>query len=338
MWLSNRSSVMETFGRMDKTEGTVKAFEAEPSASSLLGLQWNMAEDTLEVCRGTSKDLPSRITQRVVLSFVASVFDPLELFAPFTMRMRILLKIIWSKLGQLWDNEVSDEKKLCFQSWKSELQQLKELQLARCYFKGKPQSMQLHIFSDASLEAMCVVSYIRALTENGVEVSFVVGKCRIAPMKQQTIPKLELQAALYSVRMRQLITEGHDILVDSVFHWTDSRTVLQWLKSAHKKQQVFVANRVGEILDHSTVDEWRHVRGALNPADIGTRGMTVSQLLESEWLTGPAWLLDPTETWLDESSAVEEEEEQEEALELSCLSQAQSGFDWTRMSKFSKLT
>ena len=53
-------------------------------------------------------------------------------------------------------------------------------------------------------------------------------------------------------------------------------TVLQWLHSAHKIQQVFVANRVGETLDQSTVDEWRHVKIKMNPTDMGTREVTVS--------------------------------------------------------------
>ena len=129
---------------------------------------------------------------------------------------------------------------------------------------------------------MCKVAYLRAEDDDGVELSFVIGKCRIAPMKQQTIPKLELQAALYSVRLRQLISADHDIQFQTVTHWTDSITVLQWLHSAHKRPQVFVANRVGEIWDQSTVDEWRHVKGTMKPADIGTREVTVSQLLESE--------------------------------------------------------
>ena len=54
-------------------------------------------------------------------------------------------------------------------------------------------------------------------------------------------------------------------------------TILQWLHSAQKKQQVFVANRVGEILDQSPVDEWRQVKGTMNPIDTGRRGVTVSQ-------------------------------------------------------------
>ena len=83
----------------------------------------------------------------------------------------------------------------------------------------------MHIFSDASLESLCIIAYVRAEDEDGVKLSFVIGKCRVAPMKQQTIPKLELQAALYSVRLRQLITEDHDIQIHKVTRWTDSMTV-----------------------------------------------------------------------------------------------------------------
>ena len=332
-WITNNSIVMNSFKEGDRAESTTKMFEAEPAASSLLGLQWNMEEDTLEVCRGVSKEIPSKITQRVVLSFVASVFDPLGVFAPFTMRMRILLKTTWAKCGQLWDEMIAEDNKSSFLQWVSELQQLKEMNLERNYFTTKPEVVELHIFSDASLEAMCMVAYLRAETANGVQLCFVVGKCRIAPMKQQTIPKLELQAALYAVRLRQLITQGHDIAIANVYHWTDSLTVLQWIHSARKKQQVFVANRIGEILDSSSVDEWRHVKGTMNPADIGTRGMTVSQLSESEWLTGPAWLRDPKDSW-DEQITLEEVSE----LETTCLSHVQPPIvDWSRISSYRKL-
>ena len=64
---------------------------------------------------------------------------------------------------------------------------------------------------------------------------------------------------------------------------------------------MFVANRVAEILVSSSVDQWRHVEGALNPDDIGTRGKSVHQLEESEWLTGPAWLRESEDAWLQTS-------------------------------------
>ena len=83
-----------------------------------------------------------------------------------------------------------------------------------------------------------------------------------------TIPKLELQAAVYGVRLRKQILNEHDATIDKIFHWTDSSTVLQWPQAAHKEQQVFVANRAAEILENSLMYQWRHVKGVVNPADI----------------------------------------------------------------------
>ena len=329
-WICSNEEVTRSIPEQDRSQAKSKTFEAEPHTSSLLGMQWNVDNDTLEVCRGGDKELPIKITQRVVLSFVASVFDPLGLFAPFTMRMRVLLKTIWAKSGQQWDDKIDTEEQQ-FLDWVKELAELKNMPLKRRYFEKRYKKIDLHIFSDASLESMCIVAYLRAEDDEGVELSFVIGKCRIAPMKQQTIPKLELQAALYSVRLRELITENHDIQIQTVTHWTDSMTVLQWLHSAHKKQQVFVANRVGEILDQSTVDEWQHVKGTMNPADIGTRGVTVSQLLESEWLNGPAWLKQRPGSWPEQPMLVDDDD-----IAL-MTTPAESIIDWSRFSKYKRM-
>ena len=96
---------------------------------------------------------------------------------------------------------------------------------------------------------------------------------------------------MYSVRLRTLIVQEHDLHIDIVTHWTDSVTVLQWLQSADKKN-VFVANRAADILENSTIDEWKHVKSEINPSDIGTRGSTIEKLTESDWLSGPIWLKD----------------------------------------------
>ena len=79
-----------------------------------------------------------------------------------------------------------------------------------------------------------------------------------APIKELSIPRLKLQAALHSVRLRTLIVQEHNLHIGSVTHWIDTVTVLQWSYSADKN--VFVANRAAEILENSTIDEWKHVK------------------------------------------------------------------------------
>ena len=107
-------------------------------------------------------------------------------------------------------------------------------------------------------------------------------------MRHLSIPRLELQAAVMAVRLKEQIVKEHETKIHSCNFWTDSTTVLQWIHSSHRKQQVFVANRVAEILDTTNVSQWNHVRGISNPADIGTQAINVDKLKKSEWLAAPA--------------------------------------------------
>jgi hypothetical protein len=61
-------------------------------------------------------------------------------------------------------------------------------------------------------------------------------------------------------------------LQDVLFH-TDSQTVLSWLNSKDYKFEVFVANRVGKILNNTEAAQWHHVPGVNNPADACSRGI-----------------------------------------------------------------
>ena len=74
-----------------------------------------------------------------------------------------------------------------------------------------------------------------------------------------------------------------------MFMWTDSTTVFQWLNST-SKQPVFDASRVAEILESTSIDQWFHVLSGDNPADTGTRGITVDSLKQSIWINGPSFL------------------------------------------------
>ena len=216
-----------------------------------------MDSDSLVVCRGIDQEIPAKITQRVVLSFVSAVFDPIGICSPFTIRMRFLLKSIWASMGQSWDKELSAEHVKVFKDWCSELQEIRTMSINRLYFDSGCTNLRLHVFTDASEEAMCIVAYLQ--DDTTLKLSYVIGKCRVAPIRHMTIPKLELQAAVYGVRLRKLILSEHDVKIDSIYHWTDSSTVLQWLQAADKKQQVFVGNRAAEILENSSMDQWRHI-------------------------------------------------------------------------------
>ena len=64
----------------------------QENSSHVLGLKWEHTNETLVVSRGTSCAITKSLTQRLVLSLVSKVFDPIGLVAPFTVGARLLLK------------------------------------------------------------------------------------------------------------------------------------------------------------------------------------------------------------------------------------------------------
>ena len=162
---SNNEAVTEAIPEDLKSISNTKQVELEPNTEgpSVLGLQWAVTDDSLQVCRGTNKEFEASITQRKILSLVSSVFDPNRLFAPFSVHMRRLLKSIWTKNGQHWDNEVKpSEEEEEFLRWKEQLPIVAETSIDRRYFNRERDKTELHVFSDASEDTMCAVAYIRS--------------------------------------------------------------------------------------------------------------------------------------------------------------------------------
>ena len=211
-----------------------KVIPKPDESSHVLGLKWNHACDTLVVSRGTSPVANKKVTQRVVLSVVSAVYDPLGLVAPFTVQARLLLNDIWRLSGQQWDDDLPNEIVTKFNEWSKELPTLSELQIPRSYFEERVETLELHIFGHSSQDFFSAIAFLRGkratTTGYATELAFVFAKARAAPMKALTIPKLEIQASLLAARLRKEIENALTVRVDNTFLWTDSTTVLQWLQ------------------------------------------------------------------------------------------------------------
>ena len=58
-----------------------------------------------------------------------------------------------------------------------------------------------------------------------------MAKTRVAPLKQLTLRKLELMAALIGARLSSFIMNSIKLFPSVVHLWTDSQIVLYWLQS-----------------------------------------------------------------------------------------------------------
>ena len=60
----------------------------------------------------------------------------------------------------------------------------------------------------------------------------------------------------------------------------------------------FVANRAREIHRSSNPQQWRHIPGEMNPADLPTRGLSATELANSKvWAEGPSIIQCEESTW-----------------------------------------
>ena len=76
-------------------------------------------------------------------------------------------------------------------------------------------------------------------------------------------------------------------------------------------------HRVNEILKLTNKEDWGHVSGKDNPADIGSRGATASQLRDSQlWWFGPYWLQKGEIEWPIKPTPEESEDVDEERKRL----------------------
>jgi hypothetical protein len=196
---------------------------------SALGLQWNVEGDYFTYTIHL-QDKPA--TRRGLLATTASLYDPLGLVAPVTLVPRLIQQEL-CRLQLDWDDAVPNEKVELISQWKAATASLSSVQLPRCYQPGpsKDSDRELHIFSDASEFAYGVAAYLKVTSDDGVFVTLLLGKSRVAPLKTISIPRLELTAATLAAKMSRFIRDELDFDDLPMFFWSDSMTVLCYVRN-----------------------------------------------------------------------------------------------------------
>lgn len=306
-WICNDKSVLNTIPQMERATGVreINLKDGKLPSERALGILWNLETDELAVRIQTPQ---RQETKRGLLSMISSIYDPLGVIAPVLIKAKLIFQDECRRQAG-WDEPLTEINKTLWKKWLDEWHGREEIRIPRSYWPDKTlplRTSQIQHFCDASQQAYGIVSYLRLTDEGGHHhIAFLFGKAKLAPMRQQTIPRLELCAAVMAARTdRQLRQELGTEMVDSVF-WTDSMAVLQYIRNTERRFHTFVANRVATICEHSDIRQWRHIRSNLNPADEASRGMWGSGLHEEcRWIRGPAFLTLNEENWPTTTQAI----------------------------------
>ncbi|KAK7902058.1 hypothetical protein WMY93_018827 [Mugilogobius chulae] len=302
-WASNRPSVIShlpSAARSSTSERWIAQGQVDGQESAL-GLYWHGQADTLSY-KLRNPSYP-KTTLRVIYKILASQYDPLGYLIPFTTRAKMVVQQLWAKNREWDDPDLPADLLQTWKEWERELPELPNIMLPRCYTSRALDSTSsirdLHIFCDASEKAYGSVAYLRTESSSGhVEVAFVTARSRVAPRKQQTIPRLELCGALTGAQLASVLVTELTLPLRHVILWTDSTTVLTWLQSDSCRFKVFVGTRITEIQELTSGHQWRYVDSSNNPADDITRGKRLRELeTQSRWYRGPPFLQVSEEHW-----------------------------------------
>ena len=301
-WLSNDRSVLQAIPEKDRVE-EVRRLDLRHDVVDLpteraLGVLWDSELDNLgyEI---SVVEKPS--TRRGILSIMSSVYDPLGFICPFVLPAKVITQELCRRCIK-WDDRIPDDVLKSWNNWLEDLPRLNEVSLKRCIKPkdfGEPMSSQLHHFSDASSTGYGAVTYIRLVNnQKSIHCSMLMAPSKLAPLKQMTIPRLELTAAVLAVKLDQFLRQELEIKIDESVFWTDSMSVLKYIRNKDKRFHVFVANRLAVIHSHTEVSQWHHVSTRHNPADLASRGIAADRLLSSRlWFCGPEFLWQTNDEW-----------------------------------------
>jgi hypothetical protein len=131
--------------------------------SSLLGLSWNKETDEFSV---VVPEMKPNVTKRELLSNLASIYDPLGLVAPVTLKGKTIYRET-CKAKTAWDASLPEPQAAEYGRWVRELPRRVTVPRALTTQREAVEEIELHTFGDASGKGVCAALY--AIVKQGDE-------------------------------------------------------------------------------------------------------------------------------------------------------------------------
>ena len=273
-------------------------FDDSPSKRTL-GVIWDLSSDSF-IAKAEVPEAP--FTKRGVLSVINSYFDPIGIAAPVILGGRLIQRKVLPSKDRMtedlkacsWDTLLPDAYIPMWEAWKSSLSDSEALRIPRCFIPvqfGQVTNRQLHVFSDASIDAIGIVAYLVSHNQTSEShTSFVTAVSKVAPKSATSVPRLELCAALLAASSACEILKEIDLQIDETKYFTDSKVVLGYLNNSTKMFTRYVTRRIEMITKVAPAERWYYIPTDVNPADLASRPTDPLTLANSRWLVGPQCL------------------------------------------------
>jgi len=283
-WASSHSTVLQDFPS-DWRETPLRFSDSDPVVK-VLGLEWTAATDTFGY---HIQPFTGPVTKRTIMSYIARIYDPNGYLAPVIFSAKNLIQQLWV-IKVAWDDPLPENIAKFWENYTAEIPLLSNYKIPRSFNFPKHPTLRLIGFCDASNLGYSAVTYLQVEEGDKCRAILLQSKTRVAPLKLQTIPRLELLGAQL---LTQVITKLRPLFTSlrGIHLFSDSQIVLAWISKSPSSLETFVAHRVQEIQNNTADCNWGYVHTKKNPSDLACRGLSPSQLLNNRvWLEGPEFL------------------------------------------------
>ena len=146
-WHSNRKE-LETGCEDYEPSFAKEQFENTPAKGEckLLGVGWDKAEDTLQVCFPATR---AEQTTRDILTNLAKVYDPLGIVSPAMLEGKVLYRESCTE-KKAWDAPLSEETMKKWKRWERSLPEAVSARRSIPLYQEEIDEIQLHAFDDAN--------------------------------------------------------------------------------------------------------------------------------------------------------------------------------------------
>ena len=314
---SNSTKVLKAIPE-DRRLTELSLYDPIPEAGTL-GLKYDANGDFFTL--NSIQELSEKITKAEIMRLAGKTYDPNNYLALITIRARSLTQLIfqipkpngqeipWNKdLNELRDDcpDLIDQIISGYKEIGKELMSIGKIPIARQISVNKPIKFRhLVVFGDGSTIAYGAVAYLRTIyMDDSSTVRLIKAAKKCTPIRRQTIPRIELMAALETAKLSCRLEKV--LQPDKITLFTDAIVVLFWiLKSDMHRFADWIQTRLTQIHELTKNAEWRHVESLMNPADLLSRGVKIKEIfLDGKftnkgnfWMEGPEFLKKPYEEW-----------------------------------------
>ena len=244
--------------------------------------------ETATDIRNLVKDI--RFTKKMLLGKTLEVYDPLGCFEPVKVRLKLDLQIL---KGLDFNTQIPADQR---QKWIENLiliNECKDIEVDRAIVPmdaENPDVIDLIACADAAATMCGCAIYARfKLRDGGYSVQLLSGRSKTT---MYSIPRNELHGCLLAASTVFTIVKALDNRVNNLLFTTDSTICVCWLSNKEAKLKQFVNTRVQAVLRLIGDNQFFHIPGNLNPADLLTKpGITINDVrTESVWNKGMNWM------------------------------------------------